>query len=527
MHRTRLLSALFTICAVLFVAPPAIARPLTIGFKGEALAIDPHFQNGPIAHQTNRHVFDRLIDYAPDGSLKPGLALSWEREGDTAWVFRLRPGVTFHDGSPFTAEDVAATFRRIPTANNNTGPFNVYIRSIERLEIRDPLTIALHTRGPVPTLPSSLAIVSIISAKHERATTADFNTGAAAVGTGPFRFVSYTRTQSFVLARNESWWGEKPDWTQLTIRFIPNDATRIAALVAGEIDVATTILAQDREVITNNQNLQLWSGPSFRVVFLNFDLTNATTPHATNAAGQPLPANPFRDIRVRRALAAAIDPQVLVDRIMLGAAVPVGQPASRETFGHVPHLGVRPNPLPDPRALLREAGFPNGFNLVVHAAPEAAQNAPGLAQGIAALLGRAGITTTVQTAPWPVYIGEIMKQGGPAYAAFMMSWGNSSGDSMDVLQALLHTTDRARNLGAQNQSRYSNPMADALIDRAHTTFDPRERERLQQDAMRMIMADVPLIPLHVQVGMIGARRGLVYTTNPREHLHAHEIRLAR
>jgi peptide/nickel transport system substrate-binding protein len=522
----RVLAVIGALLASPWAAPAPEARPLTIGFKGEAFSIDPHFQNGPIAHTTNRHVFDRLIDFAPDGSLKPALALSWERQGDEAWIFRLRPNVTFHDGAPFTAEDVAATIRRIPTANNNTGPFNVYIRQIDRVEVRDPLTVVFHTKGPTPTLPSLLAIVSIISAKHEKASTADFNSGAAAIGTGPFRFVSYTRTQAYELARNDSYWGGAPDWTKLTIRFIPNDATRIAALIAGEIDVATNILAQDREAITRNANLNLLTGPSFRVVFLNFDLANAITPHATGADNQPLPQNPLRDIRVRRAIAAAIDNQLLADRIMLGAAVPVGQLASAETFGHLPGLTVRPTPLPDPRALLREAGYPNGFNLVVHAAPEAAQNAPGLAQGIAAMLGRAGITTTVQTQPWQVYIGEIMKQGGPAYAAFMMSWGNSSGDSMDVLQALLHTTDRARNLGAQNQSRYSNPAADALIGQAASTFDDAERKRLQQEAMRLIMADVPLVPLHVQVGMIGARKGIAYPMNPREHIHAHEMRIA-
>ncbi len=188
---------------------------------------------------------------------------------------------------------------------------------------------------------------------------------------------------------------------------------------------------------------------------------------------------------------------------------------------------MRPTPAPDPRALLREAGYPNGFKLVVHAAPEAAQNAPSLAQGIATMLGRAGIVTSVETLPWQVYIGEIMKPDGPAYAAFMMSWGNASGNSMDVLQGQLHTVDRSRNLGAQNQSRYSNPAADALVRKAQVTFDTTEREKLQQEAMRMIMADVPLIPLHVQVGMLGARKGLTYDTNPREHLHAHEVRIAR
>ncbi len=523
----RQLAFLICIAVAAGVASATQARQLTIGFKGEPFAIDPHFQNGPNAHAVNRHIFDRLVDFAPDGGHQPALAVSWERRSDTAWVFRLRPGVTFHDGSPFTAQDVAATIRRIPTANNNTGPFNGYIRQIDRVEIVDPLTIVFHTKGPVPSLLSSLAIVSIICAKFETASTGEFNSGAAAIGTGPFRYVSYARTQSLNLARNDNYWGGAPDWTTVTIRFIPNDATRIAALMSGEIDVATSILAQDRDAITRNRNLQLWTGPSFRVVFMNFDLANKTTPHATGPDNQPLPSNPMLDIRVRRAIAAAIQPEVLAERIMLGAAAPVGQLASKETNGHVPGLSVRPNPLPDPRALLREAGYPNGFNLVIHAAPEAAQNAPSLAQGIAAMLGRAGIRTTVQTLPWQVYIGEIMKEGGPAYAAYMMSWGNSSGDSMDGLQSLLHTTDRSRNLGAQNQSRYSNPAADALIAKATYTLDLDERRKLQQEAMRLMMADVPLVPLHAQVGMLGARNGITYTTNPREHLHAHEVRIAR
>ncbi len=519
--------ALICLGLALLSPAPLSARPLTIGFKGEPFAIDPHFQNGPNAHATNRHIFDRLVDYAPNGGLQPALALSWDREGETSWVFKLRSGVKFHDGTPFTADDVAASIRRIPTANNNTGPFNPYIRNIDRVEIRDPLTIVFHTKEPLPTFATSLAVVSIIAAKFEKASTADFNSGAAAIGTGPFKFGSYTRTQSLNLVRNDEYWGGAPDWTNATIRFIPNDATRIAALIAGEIDIATNVLAQDRDAITRHPNLQIWTGPSFRVVFMNFDLANKTTPHATSVDGKPLPSNPLLDIRVRKAIAAAIQPEVLTERIMLRAAIPVGQLASKETFGHLPGLAVRPNPAPDPRALLREAGYPDGFKLVVHAAPEAAQNAPSLAQGIATMLGRAGIATTVETLPWQVYIGEIMKPDGPAYAAFMMSWGNASGNSMDVLQGQLHTVDRSRNLGAQNQNRYSNPAADALIRKAQGTFDTAEREKLQQEAMRMIMADVPLIPLHVQVGMLGARKGLAYDTNPREHLHAHEVHIAR
>jgi peptide/nickel transport system substrate-binding protein len=519
---------LLTICLALALAPAELsAQTLTIGMKGEPFAIDPHFQNGPNAHATNRHIFDRLVDYGADGTPQPALAVSWQSEGDSAWVFRLRPNVKFHDGTPFTAEDVAASIRRIPAANNNTGPFIPYIRNVDRVEVRDPLTVVFHMKDVSPVFAAALGVVSIIPAKFEKATTADFNSGAAAIGTGPFRFVSYTRTQALNLERNDDYWGGAPDWKNVVLRFIPNDATRIAALIAGEIDIATSVPAQDRDAIARAANLQLWTGPSYRVVFMNFDLTHKTTPHATGKDGQPLASNPMLDLRVRQAIAIAVQPELLAERIMLGAAVPVGQLASKETFGHVPGLSPRPNPPPDPRALLRDAGYPDGFKLVIHAAPEAAQNAPSLAQGIASMLGRIGIATSVETLPWQVYIGEIMKPEGPAYAAFMMSWGNSGGNSMDALAALLHTVDRSRNLGAQNQSRYSNPAADALIRKAQVSFDATERETLQQQAMRLIMADVALIPLHTQVGMIGARKGLAYKTNPREHLHAHEVRVAR
>jgi peptide/nickel transport system substrate-binding protein len=509
----------------LCVMAPVQSQTLTIALTGEQPSLDPHFLNGPGAHMHNRHVFERLTDHDEEGRLVPALATSWRLEDLTTWVFTLRSGVRFHDGTPFEAADVVASMERIPRINS--GAFNAAIRGISKVEARDRLTVAIRTDGPHPTLPASLSVVSIVPARLATAPPEDFVNGRAMVGTGPFRFQAYQRSQLYSLVRNDTYWGERPDWAEVRIRYIPEGAARMAALRAGEVDLVQNLPPLEAEALRRNPRFQVFSAPAYRVYFLNFDLARPSSDFALDPNGRRLPANPLQDRRVRAAIAGSIDARLLVDRVMGGFGEPLGQLASTKTFGHVPGLAPPRLSAAQARALLAEAGYPQGFSLTIHAPTDSIAGAPALAQGLASMLGRIGIRTTVATAPWAVYFREIMKDGGPAYSAWMMSWGNSGGDAIDALQALVHSRQPELRLGAQNQSRYANPQVDALVQRALKEMDDARREELQREAMRLVVEDVAVAPLFTQVSVDAGRAGLRYRPNPRAHIHAHEVRLAR
>jgi peptide/nickel transport system substrate-binding protein len=515
----------FVLAFALALAATANAQTLTIAYTGEPASLDPHFTNGPGAHMHNRHVFERLTDWDGDGKLIPALATAWRAEGRSTWVFTLRPGVKFHDGSELTAADVVASIERVPRINS--GAFNSAIRGIKRAVARDRLTVAFEMETPHPTLPASMSVVSILPARLAASPSEDFVSGKAMVGTGPYKFVRYQRTQQYTLARNDAYWGAKPDWAEARLRYISEGASRIAALLAGEVDLIQNLPPLEAEALRKNPKVQVFTGPSYRVYFMNLDVSRPVTDFATAADGKPLPKNPLLDARVRQAIAGSIDSQLLVERVMGGFGEPVGQLASSKTFGHVPGLAPPRLAQAAARKLLADAGYPEGFNLTIHAPTDSVAGAPQLAQGMASMLGRIGIRTTVATGPWAVFFKEVMKEGGPGYSAWMMSWGNAGGDSMDGMQALMHSPLPAKRLGAQNQSRWSNPKFDALVQDALDEMDDTKRAALQQQALRLMTEELPLVPLFVQVSVDAGRAGIVHRPNPRGHIMAHEIRLAR
>jgi peptide/nickel transport system substrate-binding protein len=387
------------IILALRATPPAMARDLSIAVASAVTAIDPHYHNLSSNFNVAMNVFDRLIDQDAQQRLVPGLALSWTAVDETTWEFKLRPGVTFHDGSPFEAEDVAASLRRVPWVPNSPGSYEVYTRAITEIVVVDPLTLRLKTAAAAPLLPVDLSSIDIISRRFEKASTADFNSGAATIGTGPYRFVSYASGDRVQLRRNDAFWGPAPAWENATIRMIPGSGVRIAALLSGDVQVIDNVPPSDARHLVGNAAVRVASTRSNSVLFLHMDSFRDQTPMVTDRAGQPLPANPFKDVRVRRALSLAIDRQTLTERLMEGAAAPASQLLADGFFGVSPRL--RPDRY-DPEAarkLLAEAGYPNGFALTIAGPNNRYLNDAKVVQAIAPMLVRVGIEAKVATFP--------------------------------------------------------------------------------------------------------------------------------
>ncbi|WP_431281335.1 ABC transporter substrate-binding protein [Humitalea sp. 24SJ18S-53] len=488
----------------------SVAQQLNLALASTPTSVDPHFHNLVSNNAIAAHVFDKLVHQDERQRLTPGLAESWTALSDTEWEFRLRPGVTFHDGSPLEAEDVAATLRRIPNVPNSPGPFTQFTRGIAAVEVVDPHTLRLRTRGPQPLLPTDLSVVNIIPRRFETATTADFRSGAAMIGTGPFRFESFTPGERVVLTRNDAYWGGAPAWARVTLRIVPNDSARAAALLAGDVDAVEAVPLTQIDALKRRPDLQLWRAVSNRVMFLSFDTARDVTPFATARDGRPLPANPLRDLRVRRALSLAINRPLIVDRLMEGEAIAAGGLLAEGFFGASPRL-VPPAFDPDTaRRLLREAGYADGFRLTIHGPNDRFPNDDKILQAVAQMLTRIGIDARAEAMPFNL----ILSQGGaPTYAfsTMLLGWGSNTGEASSPLRALLATIDRDRGLGVGNRGRYSNPALDAVIIQALGTVDDAARRALLERASEIAMEDQALVPILYQVNIWATRRGLAYT----------------
>jgi peptide/nickel transport system substrate-binding protein len=517
-------AAPLALAALLLALPAAAQSVLTMGISAAPGSVDPHFNQGTSTQTLTYHIFDTLTDRLPDSSVGPGLALSWTPVAEAVWEFRLRPGVRFSDGRPFTADDVAFTIGRVPNVPNATASYAGQVRSIQRVEVVDPLTVRFHTDGPSPNLPTDLAVIAIVS-RHagEGATTEDYNSGKAAIGTGPFVMRSYTAGNETELVRNENWWGPKPDWDRVVFRYIPNAGARSAALLSGGVDLIDLPSPNDLPRFRGDPGTSVFSTQGLRLVYLAPNQSAEVAPFVADNNGQPLPTNPLRDRRVRQALSIAIQRAALAERVMQGTAEPAGQFLPPELPSHNPAIPV---PAPDPgaaRRLLAEAGYPDGFRMVLHVAQNARPTDPIAAQAIAQMWTRIGVQTNVEAMPLSMY--------GPRSARMefaMTLWGwASSGHAGHPLLNVVSTYDRAKLTGGFNRSGYSNPALDALIARALTTLEDGPRNALFRQAVADAMADLAVIPLYHLTNFWATRRGITYEATNYDYTRAVLARRAR
>ncbi|MBR0680673.1 ABC transporter substrate-binding protein [Roseomonas eburnea] len=507
------------------VSAPSLAQTLTMGAGAPSTSLDPHFFNAAPNGSVASHLFSRLVERDSRVRPQPGLAESWRAVSDTVWEFKLRPGVKWHDGRDFTAEDVVFTFERAPNVPNSPGGFGGFLRQVARVEVVDPLTLRIHTRAPHPLLPVDLSYIFIIS-RHagEGATTEDYNAGRAAIGTGPYRLRAHMPGERVEFERNDAYWGPREPWARATWRVIANDTARTAALLAGDVDLIDQVPSSDIERLRREGRVSLHQIQGLRMIYLQADFSrDGNLPGVTDTAGQPIATNPFRDVRVRRALSIAINRQALTDRVMEGTAAPSGQWLPPGVYSYNPAVAVPAFDAERARRLLAEAGFPQGFRLTLTSPNDRYPNDARTAQAVAQMWTRIGIRTEVQSLPWSAFSARAARQ---EFGMRLAGWGSSTGEASYAAINIMGTYNREQRRGASNQGRYSNPQFDALVDRATTIIDDAARERVLHEVVKMGMDDLAVIPLFHLINTWATRRGLTYEARMDESTRAMAAREA-
>lgn len=501
-------------------AAGALAADLRIAMSADVTSMDPHYATIAPNIAVSWHVFDALTRVDEDARLVPGLAESWRAVDATTWEFKLRRGVKFHDGTELTADDVLFSLDRPATITASPGPFTTFTRPIVAKEAPDRYTVRLRTSEPYAMVPHDVQNVFIVSRRAAAgATTEDFNSGRAMVGTGPFRFVSFKRGDRIELARHDGYWDERPAWDRVTLRILPADPARVAALLAGEVDAIEYVPTADAARLTRDAAFRLSGKVSWRTLFLTLDQERDRTPFVTDKAGKPLQRNPFRDARVRRAISKAINRPAIAERVMEGFAVPAANLVSPPVFGHVAALQPETHDPQGARKLLAEAGYPDGFGVTLHAPNNRYVNDEQVAQAVAQMLARIGIAAKVEAMPVAVYFPRARNR---EFSLALLGWGSMSGDL--ALRSVLMTFDAGRGWGTWNWGRYANPQVDARVVQALATTDDARREALAREAATLALRDQAIVPIHHQVATWAMRAGLDYSPRTDEFTLAHRFR---
>jgi peptide/nickel transport system substrate-binding protein len=498
----------------------AQAQELKIGLSAEPSAMDPHFHNLTPNHALTKHVFDRLLDQDENQRVIPMLATSWRTTDPNTWEFKLRPGVKFTDGSEFTANDVIYSYCRAPRVENSPSSMALNVRSISRMSAPDPLTLIIGTDKPHPLLPSEISTVAILSAKANGAgnvefdrqecknvgtypKTEAFNSGQAAIGTGPYRLVRFTKGDRTILERNDAYWGEKPAWARLVLRPITSAGPRVAALLSGDVDMIENVPIQDIARIKGNANFKVVQGLSNRVIYLHFNYIDDTPPGVADNGGK----NPFRDKRVREAISKAIDREAIVARIMGGVAMAASEFLPPTMFGANKDAKAAKADPEGAKKLLADAGFPNGFTLVLATPNDRYVNDGQVAQAVAQMLTRAGLKVSLDAMTASQFFAKRNKR---EFGLWLAGWGADTGEMSSPLKSLVATPNKDKGMGPTNPGGYSNPQMDAALEKALATVDDEQRASLLAEASRIVMTDYGALPLHFEMTTWAFRKGLDY-----------------
>jgi peptide/nickel transport system substrate-binding protein len=487
--------------AALVLGMPLVhAKPFKWSSAGEIATWDIHSQNNALQNGIHAAVYESLVYYnSKTFKVEPVLAESWREISPTQVRFFLRKGVKFHDGSPLTADDVVFSIQRAMAKTSN---FAIYTQGIDRAVKVDANTVDIILKGPNPVLLNQLTELRIMSKawaeknrsvepkdmKAQEETFAHRN----AMGTGPYILKEWVPDQRMVLERNPNYWGKlDSNVTQIVYNPIKSDATRMAALLSGEVDFVLDPTPQDLPRLRNNANLKVIDGVENRTIFFGMDQHRDELP-GSNVKGK----NPLKDVRVRKALYQAIDIDTIHRVTMRGLSQPTGALVAPQVAGWTEAVHKRyPYDVEAAKRLLAEAGYKDGFEVDFACPNNRYINDEQICQAVASMWAKIGVKAKLRTLPLVTYFPMIQRYEASIY---MLGWGVPTFDALYSLQSLLRTPGPGGD-GNYNVGRYSNPKMDAIIDRAKTETDPYIRPRLLTEALQLQNDDVAHIPLHNQV----------------------------
>jgi peptide/nickel transport system substrate-binding protein len=496
MHRA-LAIAVLALAGLLAAAAPAHAKTLRYASAFDPQSLDPHAL--ALLYQTRvvTQIYEGLVNRGRDFQLEASLAVSWQMVGPTTWRFKLREGVRFHDGAPFSADDAVFSIER---ALAKTSQRANQMRGVTGARKLDATTIEIMTSAPDAVLPEKLWLVAMMSrpwaAKHKVLLPQDYNgkqeTHAVrhANGTGPFMLMRYETDVRLTLEANPAWWGRGTpagggNVDEVVFNVISSDATRLAALASNQVDFVIDPPFQDLPRLKADKGLKLAETTDIGTQYLLLDQHRAELP-GSGLVGR----NPFKDVRVRRAVLLAIDTELIVRQVLRGEGSVTGSHVSPLIGGYLAEFEKRPPHDPAAaRALLVEAGYEAGFAVTLDCVNVAFRAA--VCQAITVMLDKVGIKATFQPSPTATFFPKLT-QATTSFAEVGWSPGT---DAWNILFSLVRSND-GLSAGAFNAGRYANPKLDALIDAIRVEPDLGQRQRRVGDALRLLHADLPIIPLY-------------------------------
>ncbi|MEO8103925.1 MAG: ABC transporter substrate-binding protein [Betaproteobacteria bacterium] len=490
-----------TVCALLIALVPGLAGAKTLRYasQDDPQTLDPHSANLLPTNRVLSQVYEGLVVRDRNFKLVPGLAVSWSQPDSKTWRFKLRPNVKFHEGQAFSADDVVFSVER---ALHPLSQLKSSLQGVASARKVDNLTVDLIMKEPNPVLLNHLFQFRIASKewaiKNKSVAPQNYKDGEDTYasrntnGTGPFKVTVRQADVKTVLVANPDWWNkgspEKGNLTQVDLLPVKSNATRAAALLSGEVDFVLDPPPQDIARLKSNPAIKILEGTEARFQYLAFD-THRDELLYSDVKGK----NPLKDVRVRRAIAYAIDVEAIKEKVMRGLAVPSGSVVPPGVQGYSKEADKRyPFDKEKAKTLLAEAGYPNGFGITLDCGN--IQPASDICQAIPPMLSQVGIRATPNIIPQATYFPKIQKFDTSMY---LLSWGAATYDALYNLQLLLHTsTGENTGLGDSNYGRFSNPKMDELIARIRVEGDMRRRDGYIREALLLNNSEVGILPIH-------------------------------
>ena len=488
--------------AIALSSVSAHAVTLRYANQGDLKSLDPYTLNETTTLAHHGHVYEGLTARGKDLKIIPGLAESWEvQEGGKKWIFKLRKGVKFHNGEDFTADDVIFSAERVRAPGSNFGtrvPKDAKVLKI------DSHTVVFELPSPNPIMHAQWDTWYIMSKKWAEANNSVAPTPASATtpshaslnsnGTGRFKIESHQPGVKTVFKVNPAWWGKREgNIDEIIFTPIPNDATRVAALLSGEVDVIEPVPVQDIPRINSSADSKVLAGPELRTIFLGFDQIRDELLES-NVKGK----NPFKDVRVRQAFNMAIDKEAIRRSVMRGLSTPSPLMIAPSLFTHSKDFQ---NPKFDADAakkLLADAGYPNGFEVGMDCPNDRYVNDGPICQAVVGMLARIGVKVNLNAQPKAQYFAKVLKPGGYKTSFYLLGWTPGSLDSHNVLFDIHGCRGEGTNRGESNLGGYCNKELDALTDKILVEADTAKRDQLIKDAYTISTKEFAYVPLHQQ-----------------------------